>query len=182
MLFTGKGDSGKTKIFNCSEEISKSSELVEALGSLDELNSYLGIVKVLAYEKKLDLDFDSAGDMIHDVQKDLFIIQAELAGSKIAISQSKVENLEKIIAKIEKTIPPIKTFCISGGTELSAHFDMARALARRVERRVVASAEKKSILGEYTLAYLNRLSSFLYALARFANAEAESAESSPDYI
>ena len=83
---------------------------------------------------------------------------------------------------IEKELPPIKTFFISGGTELAAMFDIARTISRRAERRVVGVVEEEDRkVGEFTKAYLNRLSSLLYALARKANFRAGVTEEGPDY-
>ena len=79
-------------------------------------------------------------------------------------------------------MPPIKSFFISGATELSATFDFARTLARRAERRVVEAMEEgEIIMSDGTLAYLNRLSSLLYALARFTNHKFGIKEESPNY-
>ncbi|MDD4989142.1 MAG: cob(I)yrinic acid a,c-diamide adenosyltransferase [Candidatus Pacebacteria bacterium] len=180
-LYTGKGDAGTTKIFTSKERISKASEVIEALGSLDELNSLLGVCKVLAYQKKLKLEGDLLGDIVYAIQKDLFIVQAELAGSPMTISHKKLESLESLIAKVEKIIPPIKTFKISGGTELSAYFDVARTSVRRAERKVVGAGEKGNKVGMDTLAFLNRLSSVFYAFARFVNDCEKIIEPSPDY-
>ncbi len=180
-LYTGKGDAGTTKIFTSKERISKASEVIEALGSLDELNSFLGVCKVLAYKEKVKLEDDLLGDIIHAIQKDLFIVQAELAGSEMTISRKKVESLEAIIAKIEKIIPPIKTFRIAGGTELASYFDVARTSVRRAERGVVGAGEKGNKVGIDSLAFLNRLSSVFYAFARLVNDSEKIIEPSPDY-
>lgn len=174
MLYTRKGDNGTTKTFGCDQRISKSSAIAEALGSLDEINSFLGICKVKVEPQEKNI--------IHEVQKNLFIIQAEVAGSLMSITEDKVKEVEKIIDDIEKKLPPIKSFFISGGTEIATSFDMARTIARRAERRVVGVAEEGKVnVGEFTKAYLNRLSSLLYALARLANFKAGISEEGPDY-
>ena len=93
-----------------------------------------------------------------------------------------MKEVEKLVDAIEKELPLIKTFFISGGTELAALFDVARTLARRAERRVVAvKEESKARIGADTLAYLNRLSSLLYALARLSNHLAGISEEPPTY-
>jgi cob(I)alamin adenosyltransferase len=183
MLYTRKGDKGKTGVFGCDQRISKNSVIAEALGSLDEINSFLGICKVKAKEKKLILpDNVPVSKTIHNIQKNLFIVQAEVAGSKMAISGDKIKEIEIIIDWTEKELPPIKSFFISGGTELGAMFDFARTIVRRAERRVVRVAEEKKVtINENTLAYLNRLSSLLYALARLTNHKFGITEESPDY-
>ncbi|MCR4275935.1 MAG: cob(I)yrinic acid a,c-diamide adenosyltransferase [Candidatus Parcubacteria bacterium] len=177
MLYTGKGDKGTTTAFGCDQQrISKSSELPEALGALDELNAFLGFVKMRAS------DSSRIQEAILDVQEKLFIIQAEVAGADKKVEEGAVKEIEKIVNDIEKEIPPLKGFSIAGGTELSALLDVARTLARRAERRVIAVNELKlRVLAPETLAYLNRLSSLLFALARLANHLAGVAEETPRY-
>jgi cob(I)alamin adenosyltransferase len=189
MLYTRKGDSGTTKTFGCDQRISKSSIIAEALGTLDEVNSFLGIVKTMD-SSGLEVGVLKDGKdaiiklpvLIHDVQENLFIVQAELAGAPKTIEEEKVKSLEYIVDHIEKTLPPIKTFFISGGTSLSAHLDFSRTLVRRAERRVVAVGEEGKVkVGVHTLAYLNRLSSLFYALARLNNHFSGINEESPKY-
>ena len=182
MLYTRKGDKGMTTVFGCDQRISKSSAIAEALGALDETNSFFGLCKVHKESASLKLSAVSFSEIIQDVQQNLFIIQAEIAGSKKTIEENKIKEIEKIIDEIEKTLPLIKTFFISGGTELSALFDIARTIARRAERRVVeVSEEGKQKISENSLAYLNRLSSLLYALARLTNHKSGITEQIPDY-
>ncbi len=207
-LFTGKGDGGMTKTFGCNQRISKSSAIAEALGSLDEINSFLGLCKVQSAYLGFKFEDRNLSEIVHDMQKNLFIIQAELAGADKTIEEGKVKELEEIINGIEKEMPPIKSFFISGGPEfvseeafagagLGAIFDIARTIARRAERRVVAAVEElaqpsleaanaeensqKKEIGKHTRSYLNRLSSILYALARYSNYLAGIKEEAPDY-
>ncbi|MSU55468.1 MAG: cob(I)yrinic acid a,c-diamide adenosyltransferase [Candidatus Taylorbacteria bacterium] len=182
MLYTRKGDTGTTKTFGCDQRISKSSAIAEALGSLDETNSFLGICKIRAKDSGLMIGNSRIGDVIHGVQQNLFIAQAELAGAVKTIISGKVKEVEKLVDAIEKEMPPIKTFFISGGTELAAFFDVARTISRRAERRVVAVVDDGKVkIGKHTLAYLNRLSSLLYALARLSNHKSGITEQPPDY-
>lgn len=190
MLYTRKGDGGTTKTFGCDQRISKSSTIAEALGSLDEINSFLGLVKIKADNTVFELGEQKLhmADTVNQVQQDLFIVQAELAGAEKTISQEKVKWQEAIIDGIEQTLPPITTFFVSGGTELATLCDIARTIARRAERRIVGvvdeaknKSESTQPVGEYTLAYLNRLSSVLYAFARASNHIAHIPEQSPEY-
>ena len=175
MLYTRKGDDGTTHTFGCDQKISKSSAVAEALGAMDEVNSYLGLCKVKAKDRELK-------EIINTIQKNLFIIQAELAGRIESITEKKVTELESIIDNIEKELPQIQSFFISGSTESSAMFDFARTLARRAERRVVAVHEVGDVrIGKYTLQYMNRLSSVLYAYARLSSRLSGITEESPDY-
>jgi len=182
MLYTRKGDNGTTKTFSCDQRISKSSIIAEALGALDETNSFLGLCKIKAKKEKLVAKNIEVGQIVHDVQKNLFIIQAELAGASMSIDEEKVKEIEAIVDSIEKELPPIKSFFISGGTKMAALFDVARTISRRAERRVVSVGEEGKVsVKEFTLAYLNRLSSLLYALARLSNHKSGINEESPDY-
>jgi cob(I)alamin adenosyltransferase len=172
-LYTGKGDGGTTKFFGCDQKrVSKSSSVAEALGSLDELNSFLGLAKLKAGEFSKTLE---------GVQETLFIIQAHVAGAGKNLTEDKVKELEDIIAECEKELPPITKFSIAGGTELGAQLDFARTLARRAERRVVAVKDELNSVSSEILKYLNRLSSILFALARLTNLRSGIKESSPSY-
>ena len=176
-LFTGKGDDGTTYLFDTpkGERIPKTSAIIEALGTLDELNSYLGVCKAGARSSTLK-------NIVESLQESLFIIQAELAGSDKHIDPEKVNELEDIIYAIEQRLPPITTFLIPGETLLSAHFDVARTLARKAERRIVGVGETSvRNIGVGTMAYLNRLSSVLYALARYSAHEKGKKEHAPHY-
>jgi cob(I)alamin adenosyltransferase len=185
MLYTRKGDTGTTKTFACDQRVSKSSTIAEALGTLDELNSFLGTCKVKAGFSRLDIEsnFTSLSDLIHWVQENLFIVQAQVAGADKIMEESKIKTMEDIVDKIEKILPPIKTFFIAGGDEQSATFDFARTLARRAERRVVGVHDEGTVvkLAPETLSFLNRLSSLLYALARLSNHKSGIKEIAPHY-
>lgn len=177
MLYTGKGDGGTTTAFGCNQQrISKSSELPEALGSLDELNAYLGFVKMRAADSK------RISGILRETQETLFIIQAEVAGADKRVGKEVVSYVEKLVNDIEREIPKLKGFSIAGGTEFSALLDVARTLARRAERRVIAAKEARLCdLSDETMAYMNRLSSLLFALARLANHLSGIAEETPRY-
>ncbi len=177
MLYTGKGDGGTTKTFGEGQaRISKASELPEALGALDELNAFLGYAKMRAGA------IAHIRDLLREVQEKLFIVQAETAGADKRLTGDDVTHVEEIINDIEKEIPPLKGFSIAGGTELSALLDVSRTLARRAERRLVAVAEAGlRELSPETRAYMNRLSSLLFALARLANHLAGVPEENPKY-
>lgn len=189
MLYTKKGDKGTTVLFGCNQSISKSSAVTEALGALDETNSYLGICTASLQNTALKKPFIlinkrkvNIKKIVQNVQKVLFLVQAEIAGAKKKISKTKVSKIEQIVDSLEKEMPQIKTFTIAGGTEISAHFDVARTISRRAERRVVEVHEEGlQTVGKNTLAYMNRLSSLLFALARYINYTDEVLEVSPKY-
>ena len=184
MLYTRKGDDGKTKVFDSGPgaRMSKSSCQTETLGALDELNSFLGLVKVKAASMSWTVNARPFSEIIEWVQNSLFIVQAEVAGANKTIVIDKVTEMESIVDGIEKEMPPIKTFFVSGGTELAALLDVSRTLARKAERRVVASMESGEVkVSVATLAFLNRLSSLLYAMARLTNHKSGIKEVAPGY-
>ncbi len=181
-LYTGKGDGGTTKFFGCDQKrVSKNSSVAEALGNLDELNSFLGVVKVHGQASSLKLLAYSFSQILQNIQENIFIVSAHIAGADKNMTEDKIKEIENIIAECEKELPPIKTFTIAGGTELSALLDFARTLARRAERRVVAVQDELSSISPEILKYLNRLSSILFALARLTNLRSGIKESVPSY-
>ena len=177
MLYTGKGDGGTTTAFGCNQErISKSSELPEALGALDELNAFLGFVKMRAGGE------ERIASVLREVQETLFVIQAATAGADKRVEVDAIKHLEELTNTIEQEIPPLKGFSIAGGTELSALLDVARTFARRAERRLIAAEEAGAcVLSGEIRAYMNRLSSLLFALARLANHLVGIPEENPHY-
>ncbi len=147
-IYTRTGDKGETGLFS-GERVSKDSAIVNALGSLDEANSWLGVVGGLT-----------------KIQKDLMTISSILAGAKLDFPLSKTKDLEKKIDKLEKILPKLKGFVIPYGEGAKLHF--ARALIRRAERAVVAIPNLSAI--RYPLlTYLNRLSDYVFTLARYSN-------------
>lgn len=187
ILYTGLGDKGTTTLFDCQQgRISKSALLIEALGSVDELNAYLGIIKVYSNIDKVSLKFGTKNILfsqtIEEIQQNLFVIQAELGGSKMTISKKELTVIENIINQIGKVLPPITSFTISGGSIISSGLDFARTLARKSERRIISVADEGlRIISPNTIAYMNRLSSILFAMSRYANYLFSIPESHPDY-
>ena len=184
MLYTRKGDAGTTKDFKSGPGMrkSKSSCQTEALGALDELNSFLGLAKVKCAGLKWSVNGKPPAEIVLWAQQCLFSVQAETAGADKRVGQGKVTEMEAWIDWAEKEMPPIKTFFISGGTELAALFDVSRTLARKAERRVIAANDSDELKTDpATLAFLNRLSSLFYALARLTNHKSGITEQSPTY-
>jgi cob(I)alamin adenosyltransferase len=184
MLYTRKGDKGSTKTFGCDQSISKSSTVAEALGALDETNSFLGLARARTKDKSFEIKGEKINftELLLEVQQNLFIVQAEVAGATLSIDAEKISKIEKIVDEIEKILPPIKNFFISGATKDGAVLDIGRTLSRRAERRVIAVAEEGKIkISKETMSYLNRLSSLLYALARIASYLEGEEEIKPDY-
>ena len=181
IFYTKKGDKGYSYIGK--KKINKNCIEVEALGELDELNSMIGVLKSQRIGRKLK-------DTLHQIQENLFIIQANVAnimmGSKykaLKFGSYKVNEAEKIIDDIERKIKPAKKFVISGTNQTSAWLDFLRATSRGVERAVLkVSMEKRGkALIHDTIPYLNRLSSLFFALARWEAKQAGKKEQNPTY-
>lgn len=175
MLYTGRGDDGTTTLYGGRKRIGKDSYVIEALGSVDEVNSFIGWCKATARAEEIKQALEAA-------QQVLFVLQAEIAGAEKAVQAKDVQRMEKVIKKFSAELPEIKRFIIAGGTERAAMFDVARTIARRAERCINNGLHKKELkIGEQALAYLNRLSSLLYVLARVTNARARKKEKPPEY-
>lgn len=178
IFYTRKGDGGKS--FVGKKKVSKTAPALIALGELDELNSFLGLVRA----QRLPLATKKA---LRVVQEDLFIIQAHVAskvfgvyGTVPHLDALKIVNMEKTIDGLERQIKPAKKFVVPGETEAAAWLDVARTLVRRVERSVLA-AHAKLLFDATVLAYMNRLSSLLFALARLSTKRSGRSESHPKY-
>jgi cob(I)alamin adenosyltransferase len=168
-LYTGKGDAGTTKLFDSKpgQRVSKSAPVFDALGTLDEINSLVGLCKALSHEAALTVGGVAVAELLHSVQNHIFTIQAEVAGAGKTISADGVALLENTIADVERELPPITTFFVPGSSVLSSYLDLARTVSRRAERCVVRLGEQERSVSKESLTYLNRLSSLLYALARY---------------
>ncbi len=166
-IYTKTGDSGDTSLFG-GRRISKSSLRIDAYGTVDELNSQLGVIRAL----KPPADVDR---ILEKLQNQLFILGADLAAPhdssslKIQrIQQDHIDNLEKIIDRIEMHLKPLQSFILPGGQIIGAQIHVARTVCRRAERLVDALGRKEDI-GRFPLIYLNRFADLLFVLARYVN-------------
>ena len=148
-VYTKTGDKGETGTFG-GKRVSKSSRLIAAIGAIDELNSYLGVVGGLT-----------------EIQKNLFIINAIIARSDLAMPKDAVKKLEREIDDMESKMPVLANFIIYSGTPRAVNLYYARALARKAERSFTELKIENWKLE--ILAYLNRLSDYLFTLARYTN-------------
>ena len=183
-FFTGEGDRGDSKIGG--KKISKSNALIDLLGGLDELNSWVGLCRVEAQTNFPESKLVDVPNVIKQIQESIFVIQAEVAALGFGypkspkIGEDKTRELEVVISEIDGVVPKIEKFIIVGGSELSARLDVARAITRRVERQAKKYSEEKQLRGP-VLKFLNRLSSVLFALARYVNHELGIQEEHPSY-
>lgn len=165
-IYTKKGDKGETSLFG-GQKVLKSSLRIEAYGTVDELNSMLGVV--LTHPHNSDTH-----NWLTQIQHQLFILGSDLAtpfDKKVRIDRindTHIQFLEQAIDTIDEQLPPLKSFILPGGTPASASLHLARTICRRAERFTVACLENEEI-SEIAIKYLNRLSDFLFMLARFEN-------------
>lgn len=161
-FYTRKGDDGTTGILG-TERVSKSDERIEALGTVDELTSALGLARSLAQTPGLN-------ELVSRVQRDLYSLMSEVAAEpEIAprvriISEEHVAWLEEQTDAISEAVGVPKGFILPGETRSGAAFSMARAITRRAERRVVALHDRTPFENIQLLRYLNRLSSLCFVL------------------
>src|SRR3989338_5104755 len=134
MLYTGKGDNGTTKLFGCIQRVAKDEPRVEALGNLDELNSWIGFCAALSLESAAP----DIGERLRTIQNDLFTIQAMVAGAPKALQDGRMVYLETVIASVESEIESIHSFTIPGATVLSGALDVGRTIARRAQRPIIS--------------------------------------------
>jgi len=158
MWYTGTGDKGKTKVPSVGDTW-KDSDIVKALGDLDELNSVLGVVSSL---------YPEISNVIKELQDDIFTISSEIAGFDMNFSEERVKRLEDLISSFEKELEPLKNFVLPGGHIASSFLHLARAVCRRAERSVV-TLMRENKAKEIHITYLNRLSSVLFVLALVVN-------------
>ena len=160
-IYTKKGDKGETGLFGTDKRCSKDSPVFWAIGRIDELNSYLGICIAVSENPE-------TSKIIKDIQSDLLEIGSILGGSDLKFYKTKAQKLEKHIDRIDKILPKLSNFILPGGTLLSSHLHYARSLSRRAERGVVRYSKQKKVKPQI-LIYLNRLSDYLFMLARSSN-------------
>jgi cob(I)alamin adenosyltransferase len=158
-IYTKSGDKGETGLHN-GERVSKSSDRIEAIGSIDELNSFIG----LSMSSVMPVIIR---DALHKVQHILFDIGGELAhpGMKI-IPESKVKDLEHCIDDLSTRLDILREFILPGGYKTASQLHVARSICRRAERNCIALEH----INPTTLQYLNRLSDLLFTMARYLNA------------
>jgi len=167
-IYTRAGDHGETSLGDGSR-VSKLDCRIGAFGTVDELNSALGVV--VAGELP-----DALREPLGLVQNELFDVGADLSvpwgvTDRLRVEQAMIDRLEELCDRFNAELPELRSFVLPGGTEAAARLHVARTICRRAEREVLlGSAEVE--LNPLVLAYLNRLSDLLFILARAANAAA----------
>ncbi len=176
-IYTKRGDKGDTDLFG-GVRVGKNSLRIEAIGSVDEVNSWMGMM--LASD---ELSLLLREDLIQ-IQKDLFVLGADLATPGVVavrgasdvprISEESVVRLERIIDRLDLTLEPMMAFILPGGCEVAAMMHVARSVCRRAEIACVSLVKSENDLVEagkndLCVKYLNRLSDVLFVMSRFEN-------------
>ncbi len=178
-IYTRTGDKGQTSLLG-GKRVSKTSDRVDTYGTVDELNSLIGVV--LAHLRPSEATIKKELEVI---QHDLFTIGAYLAApgvqstaSRIPTSsslrgvsknlESRVKDFEKLIDSLTKRLPELRNFILPGGGNAGSLLHLARTVCRRAERRVIALSKNEQV-DSGVIMYFNRLSDLLFTMARFVN-------------
>jgi len=174
-VYTKTGDKGFTRLVG-GRETRKDSARIEAYGTVDELNSIIGLVrsfnKMSTEDPAKTAKLDS---MLHKVQNDLFNVGSELATlpsdhweGMTVIGENDTSLLESWIDELNEDLPPLEEFILPGGGPVGSHFHQARTVCRRAERRITTLSAEESDFNMVSLRYINRLSDWLYVAGRWA--------------
>ena len=170
-IYTRTGDRGETSLFG-GARVAKNDARIEAYGTIDELSSFIGVARASSLPSEVDTTLEQ-------VQRDLFEVGAHLASpgtSRFAgVDPQRIADLESGIDAMERELAPLTNFILPGGASSAAQLHVARTVCRRAERLVVALHDD-SPATQSSIAYLNRLSDYLFVAARFANLRAGAAD------
>ena len=175
-IYTKTGDKGTTSLIG-GTKVPKSHLRIEAYGTIDELNSYIGLCKDLLSDKK-------AQEILQEVQDRLFTIGSSLACDPIKepkmripdLKETDVVLLEKEMDRMNETVPPMKSFILPGGHTTLSHLHIARCVCRRAERCCVRLELESLEVEPLIIKYINRLSDYLFVLSRYAGHEMKTKE------
>ena len=170
-IYTKTGDAGQTSLVG-GQRVSKCCQWLESYGTVDELNSHIGVLMS-------ELSDQQDVDMLLDVQRTLFVLGGYLATDTSqrdvrpgnVITPEMVATLEAEIDRLQALLPPLRLFILPGGTHAAAEAHVCRTVCRRAEREMLRLAEEAEV-DATALAYVNRLSDYLFVLARKANMDA----------
>ena len=167
-IYTKTGDKGSTSLFD-GKRVKKYAERVEAYGTVDELNSVIGIALSYKIPDNLEALLVKISNMLFVLGSDLATPLSSKNEDKISrISESDIDFLEKSIDDLTSELPELKNFILPGGSRAGSFLHLARTVCRRAERLTVSLSEREEI-GLSPIIYLNRLSDFLFTAARYAN-------------
>jgi len=168
-VYTKTGDKGQTSLVG-GQRVSKCCQRLESYGTVDELNSHIGVL-ISYLNDQQDVDF------LTKVQADLFVVGGYLATDNSQrevrqgniVSEEMVKAIENEIDRIQKLLPPLKLFILPGGARPAAYAHVCRTVCRRAERNILKLIEEGAEVDELLIAYVNRLSDYLFVLARKLN-------------
>ncbi len=166
-VITKRGDKGKTSLGD-GTEVSKNHPRIQALGNIDELNSLIGTAIVVCPDKELKKELIT-------LQNDLFNLGGEVSipnFDKQLLNEERVYHLEERVEKMNETLPALKEFVLPGGNEFSSRIHVARAVCRRAESKIIPLLEEDGNAHKW-IQYLNRLSDYLFVLARYYSHSSE---------
>jgi cob(I)alamin adenosyltransferase len=172
-VYTRRGDRGETSLFGPTR-VSKDDPRVEAYGTMDELNSWLGLIIASTRDRAL-------ASSLKEIQKMLFVAGGDAACELAApqkvprITRADTLKIERMTNELLAKLPPLKSFILPGGTPSAAMLHVARSIARRAERRLV-TASRSGDMNPELLPFFNRLSSYMFNLARLTNMKARRKE------
>jgi cob(I)alamin adenosyltransferase len=169
-IYTRKGDKGKTSLFN-GQRVSKANLRIEVCGTVDELNSLIGIsISDLTCPQRGKSQISNVRKELVKIQGDLFEIGSSLVsqGETLQGLRGRVKEFENLIDQMTVKMPKLSNFILPGGGKSGAMLHLARTICRRLERRIVELNAKQKIDNNIII-YLNRLSDLLFTMARFVN-------------
>ena len=167
-VYTRSGDDGTTGLGG-GERVPKDSRRIAAFGTVDELNSQLGVARSSGLDPKLDSALATIQNELFHLGSDLCVLEEDKARLPVPkIEARHVEALEKLIDGLSAEIPPLENFLLPGGTPGASALHVARTVCRRAEREGVALSREEAV-GPFVVSYLNRLSDALFVMARYEN-------------
>ena len=163
-IYSKKGDKGKTSLIG-GKIVDKHNLSVDAYGTIDELNSFIGLLKDYVEDKKIKM-------VLHNIQLKLFSVGSILASAgdnnfseKVSIEKKDIEDIESNIDNMNDHLPKLKNFIIPGGHKISSYCHVCRSICRRAERRI-SELNNQQKINPCILSYINRLSDFFFVLSR----------------
>ena len=163
-IYSKKGDKGKTSLIG-GKIVDKHNLSVDAYGTVDELNSFIGLLKDYVEDKKIN-------EVLHNIQLKLFSIGSILASAgdnnfseKVSLEKKDIEDIDSNIDNMNNQLPDLKNFIIPGGHKISSYCHVCRSICRRAERKI-SELNNNYQINPYILSYVNRLSDFFFVLSR----------------
>lgn len=159
-VYTKTGDRGTTGLYT-GERVQKSSLRVEAYGTIDELQAFLGLARAHAHNKKVQTE-------LLDIERTLWTLMADVAslGQIAKVTDQQVKHLEKVIDRFDESLEPLTQFVVPGDNVASSYLHVARTVVRRAERALWRVLDNGEEVHESNLKYLNRLSDLCFILGR----------------